>query len=105
MAAKKTTVKAPAKKRTAGKVVPKKTRKVTDFTHGIHGNRGTVWPEAWAKLAEAYGGNYKLAAEVGVSYNTLYRWAVNGDVVPPSSAKLLAIMAGAKGIPSPIPSK
>lgn len=35
-------------------MTPKLQRKAA---HGVHGNRGTVWPEPWRRLAEAYGGN------------------------------------------------
>jgi hypothetical protein len=67
----------------------------------IHGNRGTIWPDAWRLLSEAYGGNGALAREVGVSYQTVYRWAAKGDRVPLAMVKLLALLAAAKGVTSP----
>lgn len=92
------TKKAAAPKTRGGKVTPKLQRKAA---HGVHGNRGTVWPESWRRLAEAYGGNVALAEEIGVSYQTVYRWAALGDVVPPAHATLVGFLAAAKGLPNP----
>lgn len=72
--------------------------------HGIHGNRGTIFTGAWLALSDAYGGNVLLAAAIGVTYNTLYRWAVRGHVVPTSQQRLVGLLAAAKGVPSPFAS-
>lgn len=90
---------APKARRSPGKKVPAKARKAA---YGTFGNRGTSFPEAWRPLAEAYGGVGGLAEEVGVSPGTLYRWAVNGDPVPPSRAKLVGLLAAVKGVKNPL---
>jgi hypothetical protein len=69
--------------------------------YGIHGNRGSIWPPEWAALSAAYGGNVKLAEAIGVAYNTVYRWAVKGDLVPVSMARLVGMLAAAKGVANP----
>lgn len=93
MVAKKTAPK--PSKRAPGKVTGAIQRK---STHGIHGNRGSIWPA----LSTAYGGNVKLAEAIGVAYNTVYRWAVKGELVPLAMARLVGMLAAAKGIQSPV---
>ncbi len=68
-----------------------------------HGNRGTVWPPAWERLAAAYGKTYEAfaAEDVGVSYNTLYRWAVTGAPIPDIAVKLIGMLAAMKSLPNP----
>lgn len=72
-----------------------------DYVHGVHGNRGTTWPAAWKALAEAYGGNARLVEEIGVTYNTVYVWAVKGGTVPAGFVKLIGFLSAAKGLPNP----
>lgn len=74
---------------------------MTNYRHGIHGNRGTTFSGAWLALSNAYGGNVKLAEAIGVEYNSLYRWVVKGHTVRPSIRKLVDILAAEKGLPSP----
>jgi hypothetical protein len=75
---------------------------VKAYKHGVHGNRGTVWSPEWERLASAYGGNGTFADQVGVSYNTVYRWAVKGDPVPRPMIILIRLLAEAKGLKSPV---
>lgn len=89
----------PTTKRAPGKAPGAIQRKAT---YGIHGNRGTIWPAEWAALSTAYGGNVKLAEAIGVAYNTVYRWAVKGELVPVAMARLVGMLAAAKGVPSPV---
>lgn len=70
--------------------------------YGTFGRKGTVFEGAWRDLAEAYGGVAALAEAAGVSYVTLYRWAVKGDPVPGPSRMVLAMLAAQKRLPSPV---
>lgn len=106
-ATKKTSVKKPAKKTAAAEVPKKKSPgKATGKTqrkaaYGVHGNRGSIWPPAWAALAEVYGGNVALAEAIGVTYQTAYRWAALGAGVPAAMVKLIGMMAAQHGLPNP----
>ncbi len=68
---------------------------------GFGGSRGTTFAGNWLRLAEAVGGVNALAAALGTSYPTLYRWAVKGDVVPPMARQMLGIIAAQKNLPNP----
>lgn len=73
--------------------------------YGEFGRRGTAFEGDWLKLAQAFGGVNALADAVGVSYVTLYRWAVKGDPVPNTQWRFLAMLAVQKGLPPPAQNK
>jgi hypothetical protein len=64
-------------------------------------SRPTSLRGAWAKLAEAYGGVGKLAAALGVSKGTIWRWGTGGTI-PSTSAMAITAVAEIKGVQSPV---
>lgn len=68
---------------------------------GFGGPRGTSFKGNWLKLAEAVGGVNALAQLLGISYPTLYRWAVKRGKIPGIARQVLGMVAGQRGLPNP----
>lgn len=79
-------------------------QKKQSFAHkgGAFGPRGTTLEGEWLLLAEACGNNGLLAAEIGVTYNTLRRWQRGDTEIPESSKKLIRYVSASKGVKSPV---
>lgn len=77
-------------------------RKMPAFeSYTTFGRAGTVFKGDWLLLAEACGGVEALADRVGVHYTTLYRWAVQGGVVPTPARVVITGLAHACNLPAP----
>ncbi len=75
--------------------------KVRNPETGFGGSRGTSFEGDWLKLAQAVGGVNELAKLLGVSYPTLYRWAVKGGAVPGPARIVLGMIAASKNMRNP----
>lgn len=64
-------------------------------------SRTTTITGAWRTLADACGGPVKLAAELGVGYPSVWRWATGGPVSRPYQ-QLVRQVAKRRRVPSPV---
>lgn len=69
---------------------------------GVKHHRRVVWLPSWSALVDAFDGPAALARELGVHYQTLWRWGVRGDALPPAMQRLVRTVAAARGVPSPV---
>jgi DNA-binding transcriptional regulator YdaS (Cro superfamily) len=65
------------------------------------GRPPSVLTGRWATLAEAHGGVVDLAKKLGVSTQTVWRWATGRQAVPKLAAIAITAIAQAKNLPSP----
>lgn len=68
---------------------------------GFGGSRGTALEGDWLNVAMAVGGVQALADALGVSYPTLYRWAVKGEAVNNSAKIILGMICAQRNLPNP----
>lgn len=55
----------------------------------------------WAKLADKYGGPFKLAETIGVCYSSVRNWALRGMRPGEPTVKLVGRLAQAADVPDP----
>ncbi len=66
-------------------------------------SRSEEWPKEWADLAERYGGPRRFAEEViGISYQSLWRYALRGDAVPAVVGNFVRVLAATQSLKSPV---
>ena len=64
--------------------------------------RSEEWPRDWKKFVEAFGGPVPTADELGIHYQTLWRWGIRGDDPPEMARKFIRMLAAQKGVSSPV---
>lgn len=60
------------------------------------------WLRSFLPLLACYASPAELAKDVGVSYQTLYRWGVLGEAIPDRMRRLLRFVADAKDVKPPV---
>ncbi len=56
------------------------------------------WPNAWLPLVSKYATPVELADEIGVSYQTLWRWTQNGADIPKIGVNMIRCVAEKHGL-------
>jgi hypothetical protein len=65
--------------------------------------RSEEWSKEWTALTARYGGPRHFAEEtLGISYQSLWRYAVRGDDVPAVVANFIRLLAAMQSLKSPV---
>ncbi len=65
---------------------------------GPHDVRTSEWSKEWMAFFAAFGGPKEAAAELCVSYQTLWRIGVRGDAANGTLTKLVRVLSGMRGL-------
>lgn len=59
------------------------------------------WPTAWLELVTKFDTPVALADEIGVSYQTLWRWSQQGAAIPKIGVNMIRCVAEKHGVKKP----